>query len=481
MTGYVDTLQPPWPTPEGTRPSKMARLHMAFWVAFLQFLVIGYYSMGRSFAYLGIPPAKVFIGEIFLVTFIFAWTSGFFGVWLTSLTRSNSLTGFAWAHLIFLGYGLFETLRGISLGYSPAVALMNLVFNVYPFYIFIGFWFGRQVPELLERLIPRIGLFNGLYGLAFIGGLSHMQIFIPGSDVPVFGQPGGSMAVLLGLIILGRPGNYTKFLILINALVLLGTQIRGDWVGFLVALVVWGALTGKLQQVIRAGAVLLTILLIGFITDVRLPGVAGRGGETSVRDIIGRAMAGIDKDTAREFSKDVDAYAGTLSWRKNWWNEIWRSVHATTENTFLGLGYGFPLGSLVTYLGPGVVIRSPHSMFYYALGFGGWVGLLLFVTVNLMILRSLWRNYRQTGFSFGLALFVGTLTAASAGNMLETPFGAIPYYALMGLCLAHQPEEPEDDFAEDEYFEETPEPRPYTLPSVTRLPDYSNFRGNELN
>jgi hypothetical protein len=192
--------------------------------------------------------------------------------------------------------------------------------------------------------------------------------------------------------------------------------------------------------------VLATILVVGLITDVRLPGVAGRGGETSAREMVGRALAGIDKETAREFSKDVDAYAGTLKWRNDWWKEIWIAVHSDRERTFLGLGYGYPLATLVTYIGQeAVATRSPHSIFYYALGYSGWIGVLLFAFLQFSIASTVWRAYRRTGSSLGLAVFVGTLVTASAGNCLETPFGAIPFYCMIGMCAAQQEPEPDDE------------------------------------
>src|SRR3546814_15538052 len=40
------------------------------WVWLSGFLVIGYLSLTRSFAYLGVPPLTIFIGEIALALFI---------------------------------------------------------------------------------------------------------------------------------------------------------------------------------------------------------------------------------------------------------------------------------------------------------------------------------------------------------------------------------------------------------------------------
>ncbi|MDP1798418.1 MAG: hypothetical protein Q8K78_13080, partial [Planctomycetaceae bacterium] len=90
------------------------------------------------------------------------------------------------------------------------VAVLNLVFNIYPIYVFVGFWFGCKFPDILERLIPAIATFNAIYGLAFVGILNKWcEVLIPGTQVAVFGQPGGSMVSLLGLIILGNVVHFT--------------------------------------------------------------------------------------------------------------------------------------------------------------------------------------------------------------------------------------------------------------------------------
>lgn len=462
MASYPYALSnPAWADESLPPPSKLARFELACWIFFVSFLVVGYYTLGKAFAYLGLPQAKLFIGEIFLGLFIVAWPAAFFNTWLSTLVKLHPLSLFAWTHLAFLGYGVLETLRGLNEGYSAAYAILNLVFNVYPIYVFVGFWFARKSPGLIERLVPTIALFNGVYGLAYIAYLNNVTGFqMPGSDVSVFGQPGGSMVSLLGLIILRKHGPFYSFLILANALVLLGTQVRGDWLGFLLGLLVWGALTGRLGQVLKAGLVLSTILGLGLITDARLPAVAGRGGETSAREMVGRALAGVDKETARSFARDADSYAGTLEWRKNWWKEIWIAVHASEEKMLLGLGYGFPLATLVTYIGnETVATRTPHSIFYYALGYSGWLGVLLFVSLQLSIVFAMWQIYRRTGFSLGVAIFVCTLTTASAGNCLENPFGAIPFYTLIGMCAAQQKPPEEEDFEpmnDEEYFPPRP-------------------------
>ncbi len=108
------------------------------WVYVIGFLILGYLSMGRSFAYLGIPSLSLFIGEVVLGAFLFLHPGAFVGKWLGALVRSSPLSGLAWAIYLFVGYGIFQLMRGIILGYTPLTAIQCFVFNIYPLYIFIG-------------------------------------------------------------------------------------------------------------------------------------------------------------------------------------------------------------------------------------------------------------------------------------------------------------------------------------------------------
>jgi hypothetical protein len=109
-------------------------------------------------------------------------------------------------------------------------------------------------------------------------------------------------------------------------------------------------------------------------------------------------------------------------------------VHESLPKTFIGNGYGFPLKDLVPYL-KGMDIRTPHSIFFFALGYSGWIGVFLFLSLQASILGMLWRVYRLTGQSYGLAIWISTLTASLFGNSFESPMGSIPSYLGIGLII----------------------------------------------
>ena len=84
---------------------------MVIWPWVAAFLIIGYLTMGRSFAYLGVPP--IFIGEIALAAFLALKPRVALGTWAASLVRSSPLSAFGLALLIFMAYGTWQVARGI--------------------------------------------------------------------------------------------------------------------------------------------------------------------------------------------------------------------------------------------------------------------------------------------------------------------------------------------------------------------------------
>jgi len=87
--------------------------------------------MTRSFAYLGVKAANLFIGEIVLGLFLLTRTREILGRWLGAMTAEVPLSHFAWVYYLFAGYGIIQVLRGMTAGYPLLTALQTLVFNVY--------------------------------------------------------------------------------------------------------------------------------------------------------------------------------------------------------------------------------------------------------------------------------------------------------------------------------------------------------------
>jgi hypothetical protein len=405
------------------------------WLKALGLLLLGYVCIGRSFAYLPSPALKLFVGDLTLGTFLLTHPGATLGRWSAALLKHNSLSGFAWMLLLFMQYGALELVRGLSLGYDPLTAAQNLVFNIYPLFFLIGAWMGSKDPAFLPKFIRIQAWCSGLYGLAYVFVLNRLDASIPGSTVPWFGQAGGAALALIGLMCFERSLARSWLLILMNAVVMLAIQVRAEWVSFLVALIIWAVLTGRTARVLVSLQVIAVILLAGYLADVRLPSPKTRGGEISTREIVGRAVAAFDPEWAGELARNSRFYAGTISFRVTWWKAIWESTHSDPVTALLGQGYGYRLGDLVPYL-RNETIRTPHSVFFYALGYTGWIGVVLFVLYLAAIVRLAWRVFVITGQPFGIVFCAMAITGALFGNLFETPFGAIPFYLLAGISAA---------------------------------------------
>jgi hypothetical protein len=406
------------------------------WTRVAQILLIGYMSMSKSFAYVGVPQLKVFIGEIALGAFMLGHARTFVGVWAAAIVRPSPLSGVVWAVCVFLGCGVFQLLHGIGLGYPAVTALQNLVFNYYPLYLFLGLWVAARTPDFLPRFVRTFAWWNGIYGVVtLVIGNNFSEVYIPGTTVALIGGSSGSSAVLIGLLAFERNVAKVWPLLVLNGFVMLGMQIRAEWLGFVVAVLVWGILTRALGRVAIGTIAVLTLLVVMYLTDFSIPAPWHRGGSISLGEIVGRALSAVDPVAAQAFTERAGAYAGTVSWRTDWWRAIWASVHRDPMVAIFGFGYGFPLTSLVPYLQGHTEIRTPHNVLLYALGYGGWTQVAAFVALQGALLRLLWTAYRATGQAFGLAFWALGITIALFGNFFETPSCAIPFYLLVGLSI----------------------------------------------
>jgi hypothetical protein len=422
-------------------PKPMINSMKSSWAEIAAFLVVGYFSMSRSFAYLGVPQLSLFVGEIVLGYFLVCGPGTSRGRWPWIAMKAPALKSVVRVFSLLFAYGIFQVFRGISTGYPPMTAVRDLAFNYYPLYLFLGVFVGLRSPGFLPKLVRLLAWFNGIYGVAYILFFSTVPWTIPGVSanvvaVPLFGEPFGSAIVLLGLLAF-EPDLWSVWhLFLLNVFVLLGMQIRGEWLAFGVGLLLWGWLAKRLRQFGLAGAFLLFFFILMFALDVRIQGPEVRGaGVISARDIVGRVIAPVAPDLAAEYTDNYQTASDTTLWRTIWWAEIFISVHATPVRAILGYGYGFPLGDLVPYL-EGQFIRTPHNFFLYALGYGGWLGVALFFAFQIALAKLLWRGWQRTGQPFGFLFWAACLVLASFTAFFETPYGAIPFYLIVGCAIA---------------------------------------------
>jgi hypothetical protein len=369
----------------GLEPENVPFLKWDTWSKWVLFLLLGLSLTGRSFAYLGVPPAKLFVGDLTLAAFIVLCPRKIFDPWIVALIKGGPLGPVAWVLLASLAYGIFEVIRGILLGFPPLIAVENLVFNVYPIYLFLGIWLGSRRPRLLLRFVQVFSICFCIYAPAYMLFLNKLTLTMPGSDqVPVFGQPAGGGLIILALLCLDpKPSRFWAPMAIAMAMLLAG-QVRAEWAGMALALLIWSTLSKKMTNLALLGIGIAILLAIGSVFDINIPAAQERGGNISSREIVARGLAAINPTLAADVtgSTYVGFYKGTITWRENWWSAIWANSRRNYTNLLIGPGYGYLLKDLVNYLKGTGDLRTPHNIFYYALGYSGWIGVFLFFSLQ---------------------------------------------------------------------------------------------------
>lgn len=404
-------------------------------------MVLGYLLFGRTFAYLGLPMASaqlppIFIGEIVLLSFLFLKPEVSWYRALDGLVRPLPLSGVSWGLYLVAAYGLFTAIRGVFAGYPTTAIAQELVFNIYPFYVLLGLWLGEQHPDLLSRFIRLLAWANGIYGLAYIGFLNGIVTSLPGApiDIRLFGKPWGQAIAVLGLLALDKNLRKNWIPFTLNAAVVLGSQTRAHWAGLLLALPLWGLMTRRFGKLVVVAGSFIVLLVIGYVTDFTVPSVTGVN--YSARDILAGAVAPFDEEVAARYSESARHFAGTVDWRKDWWRGIWDASTQDLTTFTIGHGYGFQLTSTADLGSSDPSLRTPHNVFFFALGYGGWLGVLTYAFLLIALGRLLWRAFRRSGQAFGVPFLALCVGIASFTNFMETPFAAIPFYVIAGMAAA---------------------------------------------
>jgi hypothetical protein len=399
-------------------------------------LVCGYGLFGKTFAYIGVPPAKLFIGDIVLAAFIVLCTRAIVSPMLDGLLRPGQFSALYWGMILFMAYGLIEVARGLALDYSPLPAFQELVVNIYPLYFFVGLWAALIYPDIIPKTIKFISWACVFYAIAYYVVLRNVRLTMPGSDVSMFPGPSAGLA-LFGITYFENEIRRWWIPIGSSLLIVIASQIRAEWLCLGAALTLQSVLTGKVRRLVTSVVFIAAVLAVGLVTDVSIPSPEGRGVRfVSAREIVARGVAAVDKDAAYDYSrKNAAFYAGTVSWRQRWWKAIWPSVHVDAETALLGHGYGFPLSGLVPYL-RGLDIRTPHNIFFYALGYTGWIGVVILFTFQGIVGFTMFRVWQVTGQPFGIVFWLSAMLGAFFGDFFEAPQSAIPYYLTIGMVAA---------------------------------------------
>ena len=273
------------------RPMFALRQQLAvYWPMWLTaVLIIGNLTSSRSFAHLGVKP--LFIGEIALASFLFWQFRAYLLRLFQPLMIPRPPSAVSWTMLVFLCHGILQAVRGVMTCDAKLTAMMCFAFHLYPLFFFVGIDVGVRHPTFLRKMLRSFLWIHGIYGLIYILVLSPLGLSdAVDTGLRIFSQPYGGAIAILGALCFEQLGLRKVVPLLLNFFVLVGVQVRAEWLGFCTSFAFWTFLTGRIKQVAKTASAVALLALVGFITDFKISASAGRGGEISVRGIIGRSL-----------------------------------------------------------------------------------------------------------------------------------------------------------------------------------------------
>src|SRR5258705_10974248 len=108
------------------------------WPKIASVLIVGYLSLSRAFAYLGIPAWKVFVSEVVLGFLLLFGPRLETRRWLWGVLKIPNLRRFMTWYSLFLAYWVMQGFRGNWQGYPALIAVPGLAFEYYSIYFFLG-------------------------------------------------------------------------------------------------------------------------------------------------------------------------------------------------------------------------------------------------------------------------------------------------------------------------------------------------------
>jgi hypothetical protein len=405
----------------------------------LCFVLIGYATLGKGFAYVGIPP--LFIGEIVFFLGILVVIRSGCGIAMLASIPSILL-------ILLITLVLMRTIPYI--GTYGINAARDSVVAVYGLFAFIVIALLLERPERLSSVLAAYSRFAWFYGLgamallnssAFLGSLMPAWPF--GGIPLVYVRLGEGSAHLAGAAVfailgLRRVGPMWMAVTLLN--IGMAAVSRG---AMLTSLVPIGlvAILGRERK--RFGLVLLIgsalfAFTYGLGLEMPLPGGRSIGPQQIIN--------GFESVIGNSDKSNLD---GTKTWRLNWWQSI---VDYTVNGPYFwtGKGFGVNLAEDDNYevgheIG-GPPVRSPHSVNMTMLARAGVPGLILWVVTlvgwfgmlfRMMVVARRHGDFRWADIFLWIACYGSAIVVdASFDVALEGPMLGIWFWCLFGLGIA---------------------------------------------
>jgi hypothetical protein len=404
---------------------RMSRFPM--WVV----MTAGYLLGGRAFSYVGISP--LFVGEAYLLVQVLWNRHNWIGRFVGSVLRPDLLSMAIFLHLL---WGLIEIIRSLFLGRALVEVLRTAAFNYYPIYVVIGVMIGKEITmqtyikswKLIVILATVYVLVDPILSLGDSWGIG----------------PAMPPVITLAMIALWRHFEKWKTRYILLAVTIFPVFFRGahghrSWMlGLVVGLI--AIAIAKPERLVRWIIITLTATVVLLIVGPLIPGPEGTAPPLDPVVQLGRAVSGNAPDLAVRIVKwrgypteaeSIRSDAGTAEWRKAIWSGAIRSMN-TFPLQMLGRGEGVSIGDLTP---DGQDIHTPHNILIYSLLYTGWVGLIIFSLLLVALFREAYRLTNPDLRALSLAIILAVTEMTISGNLLETPFGAIPFYLICGVAF----------------------------------------------
>lgn len=409
---------------------------------FVLTIAAAYLIFGRTFAYVGVTG--LYPGEILLLVTSFG-RYGWIRVYLTNIRLRPAL---ACSVLLFMIWGCCEATRGYLSGYPPLDIVRGLPTHYYPILIFAGLSAGRflsvsRLKSYYFWLTIATGLWDAATTIVLNRGDTTGLPWAP--DVYIFsGSPLPPFCILMYLSLSVRL-TWTFIMACAPSVIALLIGGRAALLGAIGGFAVLTFRPARFRFVAQLTLLSLVIIVVWVGFSSLLPDLGGRTGRATPTLIWARLLTIVDPNQAAAIVEGTDADvsalmtdAGDADWRRALWVATLDSL-TSTKDWIIGHGLGPVLGDLLPGAegaGYGHDLRTPHNFAIYLLGYTGLVGCVLYLLLLIAMMAEIVMCPSSLVKDATLAAGASIIVMALAGNLLETPFGAVPAYTSIGVLLA---------------------------------------------
>lgn len=400
----------------------------------LVLVLVGYAVIGKSFAYVGIPP--LYVGEMAVAGGLVALARS--GCWLAVLATPASRM-----LVVLMGWVLIRTVPYV--GTYGMDAPRDSVLAVYGLFALIVVALLLEDPGRFVRAVNAYGRFARVYaalgGIVF--GLSSALLKIPGTEIQIpnvrAGEAASHLAGIAVFVMLGL-GRFSRLWIaVLMASMVVVTSSRGAMLTCLVPVVVAAIAGRRLRQFMPIVLVFLAAAIVATIFDlsIQLPGNERATGPKQLIEGL-KSVVG---------ASETSNFEATKEFRLRWWATI---QDYTLRGPYFWTGKGFGVNIALEdgykqWVTADSVLRSPHNVNMTYLARSGVPGLVLWLatlaTWFAMLFHSLlWA--RRRGEEHWARIFVwiacyglGMFVDACFDVALEGPMLGIWFWCIFGFGI----------------------------------------------